>query len=172
MGSQFQIFARTMKHPLKFRTVRFDKIGLLHQCSCRKTVWHGIVSCHLIAVFRRMNVLACPIELFNRRWYRDFTTFATQTTARAERLLTGIDVEAVPIQERERCSQRVSELSSIVKDCITRCIYDDTNFELVKSSFNTIQNQASTQFKGLSMHPQMYSRCFLRDCRRNMCSIR
>ena len=141
------------EHPLKFRTVRFDKTGVDHNCSCRKSVWHGIVCRHLIAVLRRMNVLKCPLDLFNSRWWRDFASLVNQNTARAERMLTGIDIETASISEKETCSQRVSELSAIAKDCISRCIYDDGNFQLVKSNLVSVQKLLHA-----SMHVQQ-TRC-------------
>ena len=62
-----------------------------------------------------------------------------QNMARAERTLTIVDFQTVGVQDKELFTERIAELLSVSKNLISRCIYDDTNYDLVHSNLLSLQ---------------------------------
>jgi len=123
----------------KFRIVRFAKESESHLCSCRKDVWHGIVCRHVITVLRRMNVLRCPLGMFNARWRREFTSLQYQSINRVERELTMSALQIETVSDKERYAERTSRLLAAAKDVISRCVYNHSNFDLVETNLVSLQ---------------------------------
>ena len=127
------------ENPTKFRIVRFEKSSPLHYCSCRKNIWHGIVCRHVIAVLRKVNVLDCPLEMFDIRWTREFSSTLCQNNLHVERALSTVVPHRAGNGNANVTAERISHLSSIAKIIISRCIYEETHFERVRSSFVSLQ---------------------------------
>ena len=138
-------------HASRSRIVRFAKVGAAHDCSCRKALWHGIVCRHLLSIFRRMNLLTCPTEMFNARWTRKFTSMAFQQHAAIEKVLGNVEFVGAECSGSQEITERASMLSVLAKDIIGRCVYEDSHYELVSNNLGSLQQVLHAQMHAQQM---------------------
>ena len=127
-------------HPDKFRLVTVDREHLSNsKCSCRKTIWHGIVCRHLLCAFRHTNNLSCPVELLNPRWRKDYIDSSAVGIATDIAFFGMASASDIVLENNIGSNaQRASELSAIAKSIVVQSTYDETVFNMVKASFINI----------------------------------
>jgi len=122
--------------PLKHRTVCVTPDNPSETfCSCRKTTWHGIVCRHILCAFRHINQMSCPIELFSKRWTRDYIGQSRQGISVDLAFGPGI---AQPSRSQgggtmSTEDERIGELSAMSKSLILRCASSEIQFNMLKS---------------------------------------
>lgn len=137
-------------HPDKFRTTRFVVTSALQSsCSCRKPIWHGIVCRHLLCTFRHANFLMCPLELFNPRWRRDFTSvshLSNVVNASFGAIVCQVRADLEMGSDVPDCEDlRISELSAIAKDLVLQSANDIQLYQMVRSTFLSLSETVKAQ---------------------------
>ena len=89
-----------------------------------------------------MNVLSCPIEMFNSRWHSEFTSLLFQRTRAIDKTLSSLadNGQDPECNHNQTAINRTSELSVMAKDIIARCVFNDSTYELVKTNFASLQD--------------------------------
>ena len=119
--------------PEKFRIVTLDLEKWEESvCTCRKMVWHGIVCRHILCAFRHTNRLSCPVNMFNQRWHRDFSSTRRQET------LVNYVMQAPTPSPTVTEDDRAGELAALSKTLILRSLGRETTFNMVKSALESL----------------------------------
>lgn len=135
--------------PDKSRTVTFIPNEIQKTfCSCRKTVWHGIVCRHILCTFRHVNQMSCPIQMFNSRWRKDYASknrhhLAVQIAMGS----TQSPAERIP---GDSVDFRIDDLSAAAKSIISKAAPSESTYNLVKSSLVVLDEMVSTAITSAS----------------------
>lgn len=119
----------------KSRSVICDPLQVAETtCSCRKTIWHGLVCRHIVCTFRHCNLMALPLEMFNPRWKRDYVSDSHCSVTVGLAFGSSIFAPVPDTGSSPSEDQRIHELSSISKSLILQSVSEESTFNMIRST--------------------------------------
>jgi hypothetical protein len=111
----------------------------IFSCSCRKSIWHGILCRHILCVKRRCNILAAEASEFNARWLRNHKGSLSEPWFEGSDAQNNIEKARLPSNYSEEERARYSELLAICKNVVIRSIGNDSLYQCSKKKLLALE---------------------------------